>query len=193
MIGKLETVVLDAADITALSTFYVELAGWRRAYADAEWVTLTTDDGWRVAVQYAPDHRPPAWPDPARPQQAPIGCRAKATTGGCMPTRPASRSACCGTPRRARSPMPNGRGGVAGRRVGAGVPEHRRDRDASGADQAQPDGALAEGGPPRGALRPVWVLQVQVHGHRHIAVEQRSGLDQDRLPGGQVAQEGVAR
>ena len=57
MIGKLKTVVLDAADITALSTFYVELAGWRRAYADADWVTLTTDDGWRIVVQSAPDHR----------------------------------------------------------------------------------------------------------------------------------------
>jgi catechol-2,3-dioxygenase len=75
MIGKLKTVVLDAADITALSTFYVALAGWRRVYADDEWVTLTTDDGWRIAVQYAPDHRPPAWPDPARPQQAHLDLR----------------------------------------------------------------------------------------------------------------------
>src|SRR5215217_5952558 len=70
MIGNLKTIVLDAPDIAALSTFYAELAGWSRIYADDEWATLTTDDGWRIGVQYAPDHVPPQWPDAARPQQA---------------------------------------------------------------------------------------------------------------------------
>lgn len=70
MIGTLRTVVLDARDIVGLSAFYRELAGWTQAHADDEWVTLTTGDGGRVAVQYAPDHRPPRWPDPDHPQQA---------------------------------------------------------------------------------------------------------------------------
>src|SRR5437867_12577101 len=70
MIGRLKTVVLDAPDIAGLSAFYTALAGWRQEYADDEWVTLSTDDGWRIGVQYAPDHVPPRWPDAAHPQQA---------------------------------------------------------------------------------------------------------------------------
>lgn len=70
MIGTLRTVVLDAPDITGLSAFYTRLAGWTQAYADDEWVTITTGDGWRLAIQYAPDHVPPRWPDPEFPQQA---------------------------------------------------------------------------------------------------------------------------
>src|SRR4051794_30384404 len=67
MIGKLKTVVFDAPDITALSAFYTALAGWTQRYADDEWVTLTTDDGWRIGLQHAPDHIPPRWPDPQHP------------------------------------------------------------------------------------------------------------------------------
>jgi predicted enzyme related to lactoylglutathione lyase len=75
MIGKLKTVVLDAPDIAALSAFYSGLAGWTRAYADEEWITLTTADGWRIGFQLAPDHTPPKWPDPAHPQQAHLDLR----------------------------------------------------------------------------------------------------------------------
>ncbi len=69
MIGKLKTVVLDAADITGLADFYVALAGWTRTDVEDDWITMVTPDGWRVAVQLAPDHVPPRWPDPAHPQQ----------------------------------------------------------------------------------------------------------------------------
>jgi catechol-2,3-dioxygenase len=75
MIGTLRTVVLDARDIAGLSAFYRELAGWTQAYADDEWVTLTTDDGWRIGIQDAPDHTPPRWPDPDYPQQAHLDLR----------------------------------------------------------------------------------------------------------------------
>jgi catechol-2,3-dioxygenase len=75
MIGTLRTVVLDARDIAGLSAFYAELAGWTQAHADDEWVTLTTGDGWRIAIQYAPDHTPPRWPDPEYPQQAHLDLR----------------------------------------------------------------------------------------------------------------------
>jgi len=69
MIGQLKTVVLDAPDIKGLADFYVGLAGLTEAYADDEWITLTGAPGFRLAMQLAPDHIPPRWPDPAYPQQ----------------------------------------------------------------------------------------------------------------------------
>ena len=75
MIGTLKTVVLDAAGLTGLADFYVALAGWTRTDIEDDWITMTTPDGWRVAVQLAPDHVPPRWPDPAHPQQAHLDLR----------------------------------------------------------------------------------------------------------------------
>jgi catechol-2,3-dioxygenase len=77
-IGGLKTVVLDAPDIVRLSVFYTALAGWTQRYADDEWITMTTDDGWRIGLQSAPDHVPPRWPDPAYPQQAHFDLRVPA-------------------------------------------------------------------------------------------------------------------
>lgn len=75
MIGELKTIVFDAPDIAVLSAFYTKLAGWTQRHADDEWVTITTDDGWRIGLQAAPDHLPPRWPDPAHPQQAHLDLR----------------------------------------------------------------------------------------------------------------------
>lgn len=75
MIGTMRTVVLDAPDIVGLARFYQELAGWAQSYTDDDWITMTTDDGWRVAAQLAPDHVAPRWPDPAYPQQAHLDLR----------------------------------------------------------------------------------------------------------------------
>lgn len=75
MIGSLRTVVLDARDIAGLSAFYAGLAGWTQEYADEGWITMNTPDGWRIGIQHAPDHVPPQWPDPARPQQAHLDLR----------------------------------------------------------------------------------------------------------------------
>lgn len=75
MIGTLRTVVLDAADHRGLAAFYVSLVGWTEQYADDEWVTLETGDGWRVATQLSPSHVPPRWPEPAYPQQAHLDLR----------------------------------------------------------------------------------------------------------------------
>jgi catechol-2,3-dioxygenase len=77
MIGKLKTVVFDAADIEALATFYDGLAGWTTHYSDEEWATLMSPDGWRIGLQIAPDHVPPKWPDPERPQQAHFDLRVR--------------------------------------------------------------------------------------------------------------------
>jgi catechol-2,3-dioxygenase len=75
MIGALKTVVLDARDYAGLARFYQDLAGWTQIYADDDWVTMTTDDGWCIATQLAPDHVAPRWPDPAHPQQAHLDLR----------------------------------------------------------------------------------------------------------------------
>jgi catechol 2,3-dioxygenase-like lactoylglutathione lyase family enzyme len=75
MIGALKTVAFDAPDIDRLATFYQELAGWHRLTDEPDWITPTTDDGWRIALQLAPDHIPPRWPDPAAPQQAHLDLR----------------------------------------------------------------------------------------------------------------------
>ena len=69
MVGQLKTVVWDAADIRGLADFYVGAVGLTQHYADDDWVTLHSPDGWRFGVQLAPDHVPPQWPDPAHPQQ----------------------------------------------------------------------------------------------------------------------------
>ncbi len=75
MVGKLKTIVWDAPDIQALADFYVGAAGLEQHYADDEWVTLYSPDGWRFGVQRAPDHVPPQWPDPAHPQQMHVDFR----------------------------------------------------------------------------------------------------------------------
>jgi predicted enzyme related to lactoylglutathione lyase len=75
MIGTLKTIVLDAPDIAGLSAFSASLAGWTQTYADEDWITLTTGDGWRIGLQQAPDHVPPRWPDQSHPQQAHLDLR----------------------------------------------------------------------------------------------------------------------
>jgi catechol-2,3-dioxygenase len=70
VIGELKTIVIDAADHRGLATFYTRLLGWTQRYDDDEWITLTTDDGWRIGIQAAPDHVAPQWPDGSLPQHA---------------------------------------------------------------------------------------------------------------------------
>ncbi|GGT10612.1 VOC family protein [Nonomuraea spiralis] len=69
-IAEFRTTVLDCPEPRALAEFYSRLLGWPVTYEDEEWVVV--EDGGspkRLAFQRAPDHRPPSWPDPARPQQ----------------------------------------------------------------------------------------------------------------------------
>ncbi|MEU2154434.1 VOC family protein [Streptomyces sp. NPDC019396] len=75
MIAKLQCVVLDCADADELSRFYQSLLGGTVNQPDPRWslgdgwATLHTEDGLVLAFQRVADHRPPRWPDPARPQQ----------------------------------------------------------------------------------------------------------------------------
>ncbi|MFI6926278.1 VOC family protein [Nonomuraea spiralis] len=69
-IAEFRTTVLDCPEPRALAEFYSRLLGWPVTYEDEEWVVV--EDGGspkRLAFQRVPDHRPPSWPDPARPQQ----------------------------------------------------------------------------------------------------------------------------
>ena len=76
-IGSLRAVALDAPDIDLLAKFYEELAGWRRVPDDDadDWITIDSGNGWRIGLQWAPDHIPPRWPDQDRPQQAHLDFR----------------------------------------------------------------------------------------------------------------------
>lgn len=60
-------IVFDAANIDEVSRFWADLFGAEVA-ADEGWRSIVVDGGLELAVQHAPDHRPPDWPDGA-PQQ----------------------------------------------------------------------------------------------------------------------------
>ena len=70
MIGRLHHVILDGPDPMALATFYSELLGLPVTYRSDDFVVVSADStSSGLAFQLAPGHQPPAWPDPARPQQ----------------------------------------------------------------------------------------------------------------------------
>ena len=62
-----QILVLDAADIAAESAFWAGLLGGD-VEAEDDWHTVFVGGQPRLAVQLAPDHVPPEWPDGA-PQQ----------------------------------------------------------------------------------------------------------------------------
>ena len=62
--------VIDCPDPEVLAEFYAELFGLPVTYRSADFVVVSVDSASSgFAFQRAPDHVPPAWPDPARPQQ----------------------------------------------------------------------------------------------------------------------------
>lgn len=62
-----QIVVFDAADISAESAFWASVLGGT-IEAEDDWHSVFVDGEPRLAVQLAPDHRPPEWPD-GSPQQ----------------------------------------------------------------------------------------------------------------------------
>jgi predicted enzyme related to lactoylglutathione lyase len=60
-------IVLDAADLHAVSGFWAALLGGTVEAVD-DWHSILVDGEWRLGIQLAPDHVPPDWPDGA-PQQ----------------------------------------------------------------------------------------------------------------------------
>jgi predicted enzyme related to lactoylglutathione lyase len=61
------TVVLDAADLSAVSSFWARLLGGT-VEADDDWHAILVDGESRLGIQLAPDHVAPDWPNGA-PQQ----------------------------------------------------------------------------------------------------------------------------
>jgi catechol 2,3-dioxygenase-like lactoylglutathione lyase family enzyme len=70
MIGRLHHTIVDCPDPAALAQFYSALLGLPVTYDSDDFVVIARDDTTSgIAFQLAPDHRPPRWPDPQRPQQ----------------------------------------------------------------------------------------------------------------------------
>jgi len=70
MIGRAHHVVIDCPDPGLLAEFYAELIGLPVTFRSEDFAVVsasTTTSGF--AFQRAPDHQPPQWPDPSRPQQ----------------------------------------------------------------------------------------------------------------------------
>ena len=65
---KHRMIVLDAADIEAVSTFWAGFLGGTVEKWGDRWRAIWVDGGWALGVQSAPNHVQPDWPDGA-PQQ----------------------------------------------------------------------------------------------------------------------------
>ncbi len=64
-----QVVVLDAADMAAVSGFWAAVLGGTVEVED-DWHTVLDPDGApRIGVQLAPNHVPPEWPDGGQQQQ----------------------------------------------------------------------------------------------------------------------------
>jgi catechol 2,3-dioxygenase-like lactoylglutathione lyase family enzyme len=72
MIGRLRSVVIDCREPRGLAAFWRNVLGGELSSDDDDdetWVVLTGADGRRLAFQRAPEHEPPAFPDPRGSQQ----------------------------------------------------------------------------------------------------------------------------
>lgn len=66
---KYQVVVLDAADLAAVSGFWAAVLGGS-VDAEDDWHMVLDPDGTpRIGVQLAPNHIPPVWPDGEQQQQ----------------------------------------------------------------------------------------------------------------------------
>lgn len=66
---RIRQIVLDAADIEGVATFWSELLGWPMHRWSDEWISMT-DGAITLAIQHAADHQRASWGDSDRPQQA---------------------------------------------------------------------------------------------------------------------------
>jgi hypothetical protein len=65
-------VVFDAADLNAESAFWAGMLDGHVFADDTFHCVIDSSGEWRIGVQLAPGHVPPAWPDGAPPQQVHI-------------------------------------------------------------------------------------------------------------------------
>ena len=70
MIGRLHHLILDCPDPRSLAQFYAELLGLPITYDSDDFVVVSVNQQTSgIAFQLAPNHQPPHWGDPGRPQQ----------------------------------------------------------------------------------------------------------------------------
>ena len=65
---KASTIVFDAADLEASSSFWAQLLDGTVTRRDEDWHAIEVGGDFTLAIQLDPDHQPPQWPD-GRPQQ----------------------------------------------------------------------------------------------------------------------------
>ncbi|WP_328943238.1 VOC family protein [Streptomyces sp. NBC_00250] len=76
MIAELQCLVIDCPAPAELAEFYRAVLGGEVDRPDSRWSlgeawsTLHTPAGLVLCFQGVPDHRPPTWPSPERPQQS---------------------------------------------------------------------------------------------------------------------------
>jgi catechol 2,3-dioxygenase-like lactoylglutathione lyase family enzyme len=70
VIGRLHHLILDCPDPRTLARFYSELLSLPITYDSDDFVVVSVNQQTSgLAFQLAPDHQPPQWGDPTRPQQ----------------------------------------------------------------------------------------------------------------------------
>jgi catechol 2,3-dioxygenase-like lactoylglutathione lyase family enzyme len=70
VIGRLHHLIIDTPDPRGSARFWSALLGQPVTYDSGDFVVVSADDRTSgLAFQYAADHRPPTWPDPAVSQQ----------------------------------------------------------------------------------------------------------------------------
>jgi hypothetical protein len=70
MTARQHHIVLDCPDPLRLAGFYSALLALPITYTSEDWVVVSVDEHHSgLAFQLAPDHVPPVWGDPQRPQQ----------------------------------------------------------------------------------------------------------------------------
>jgi len=75
MIGRLSSAVFDCPGPRAPARFYSEVLGVPITADEGDWVDIGDVRTGRIGFQLAPDHVPPHWPDPHRPQQVHLDIR----------------------------------------------------------------------------------------------------------------------
>jgi catechol-2,3-dioxygenase len=67
--ARVRAIALDTRDPAGLARFYQQVLGGDVDDEDPEWVTLRGEGLPPLSFQLAPDHQPPEWPNPDKPQQ----------------------------------------------------------------------------------------------------------------------------
>lgn len=69
VIGRLRAITIDCPDAGTLVGFHSELLGLPVIRRDSDWAQVGDGVSPTIDFQQVEDCRPPAWPDPGRPQQ----------------------------------------------------------------------------------------------------------------------------